>query len=168
MIAVTIVEPVGKGGRTDEALTGEEPQGGLVVLGDDGIELMQMEDALGIVGKLADGLGSVALMTVTALNDDAHLSTTMLGREVDQVGNAHDLAPIDGLNDETHLPVGIGIARGLGDEVAEHIARIGHVADAHIPDVGVVLDAIEQVEVFGFHRPQAYLAVVCQCRSGLG
>jgi hypothetical protein len=38
----------------------------------------------------------------------------------------------------------------MGHIIVEHITGIGHVRGSDVPEADVVLDAVEQVEVFGF------------------
>ena len=52
---------------------------------------------------------------------------------------------------KARLTVGIDVGRGMGHVVVEQVAGIRYVGGADIPERRVVLDAVEQVEVFGLN-----------------
>jgi hypothetical protein len=75
---------------------------------------------------------------------------TAVGRvEVDEVNDADGLSLFI-INHHPHLTVGVDIIGDMGYIIVEHVTGIGHVRSSDVPEADVVLDAVEQVEIFGF------------------
>ena len=119
------------------------------------IELVQMQNGKGITRQLAEGGLSISLLTIGFHDDDASLSTQVLWVETHDVADTYSLV-VGILNNQSHLAVSIDVVAGRSDIVVQGIARIGYVGGSDIPQPDVVLNAVEQVEVFGLYGPQGY------------
>ena len=52
------------------------------------------------------------------------------------------------------MTVGIDVGRGMGHVVVKQITGIGNIGGADVPERGIVLDTVEQIEVFGLNSAQ--------------
>ena len=86
-------------------------------------------------------------------DDDTSFSTEMLWFEVYDVADAHSLV-LSTLNNQSHLPVGIDVIARRSDVVMQRIARVRHIGGSDMPELLVIFNPIEQVEVFGFDGSQ--------------
>ena len=155
MIVLAVEEPVGDTDGGDVALLAEKAERGFVALIDEDVELMEVEDAAGIVVDLVDSGSGIALVAVVVEDDETDLSPTVGGIEVDKVDDADGLA-FGVVDHHPHLTVGVDVVGDVGHVVVEHITGIGHVGGADVPEADVVLDAVEQVEVFGLDGAEGY------------
>lgn len=114
---------------------------------------MEVEDAAGIVTYLMERGGGITLTAEVIEDDKTEFGTAVGGIEVDKVDDTDSLS-LSVVDHHPHLTVGIDIVGNVGHIVVEHIARIGHVRRADVPEADVVLNAIEQVEVFRLDSSQ--------------
>jgi hypothetical protein len=148
--AVATAEPVGESGRSTESSPTEESLRTFVVIGHEGIQLMQGEVETGILAEQAECVGSDALPLPFRKQDDAHLGTQMAGLEILQIHEAlgDSVAPFDA---KTKLSVPIDVIVCSGKELAKGMCREGHGGQPVGPETGVVLHEIHRVEIFRLH-----------------
>ena len=148
MIVLTIEEPVGYSHGRGVTHLSEKRQRGFVALINIDIELMEVEDTTGIVAYLMERGGGITLPAEVVEDDKTEFGTTVGGIEIDKVDNADSLS-LGVVDHHPYLTVGIDVIGDVGHIVVEHIAGIRYVRRADVPEADIVLDAIEQVEVFG-------------------
>ena len=83
-------------------------------------------------------------------DDDSRLGPLMLWFETHQVDDTHRLALLV-FNDEPYLSVCKDVITRRGDIVVQRIAAVGHIRCSDVPQSGVVLNLVEQIEVFWFN-----------------
>ena len=110
-----------------------------------------MESLGGIVVKTAKSGSGYAPMVVFGKDDDAHLCTQMARVETREVGNACSAAV--GFDDEAHLSVPVDIGLLLFQILAHDIARERHTVCSPLPQFGIVLYPIDQLEILGLKGP---------------
>ena len=147
MIVLTVEEPVGYSYGRGVTHLSEKRHRGFVTLIDVDVELMEVEDTAGIVANLMERGGGITLPAEVVEDDKTEFGTTVGGIEIDKVDNADSLS-LGVVDHHPYLTVGIDVVGDVGHIVVEHIAGIGHIRRADIPEADVVLDAIEQIEVF--------------------
>ena len=150
MVVFTIEEPFGNVSGNGKACLTEERQRRLIILVYIGIELMKMQHSEGIVAYLLERSGGIALPTVVVEDDDTNFGTAVGRIERDEVDDTDSLA-LAVVDHHTHLTVGIDIIGGIGHVVVEQITGIGNIGGADVPERRIVLDAVEQVEIFGLN-----------------
>ena len=150
MVPVTITEPLWYAGGDDEACLLEEAERRFVAHIDIGVELVQVEYAVSVFAQLEECSSSVTLTSAGLDDDDSDLGAAIGGIEVNDVGNTHGL-PLHIVDHHAHLTVGIDVGRGVGNIVVEQVAGLGHVGSADVPKRGIILNAVEQVKVFGLN-----------------
>ena len=155
MVVFTIEEPFGNMSGDGKACLTEERQRGVIALVDIGIELVKMQHSEGVVADLLERGGGIALPAVVVEDDDTKFGTTVGRIERDEVDDADGLS-LAVVYHHAHLTVGIDIVGGMGHVVVEQIAGIGHIGGTDAPERRIVLDAVEQVEVFGLDGTQCY------------
>lgn len=128
----------------------EQGDSGLIVGVHYGIELVQMNHALGIVAQCLYGSNGISLATMCIQNDDTYLSALVLGREMHQIDDTHRFALII-LHHQPHLAVSIDVITAAGYVVVERIAAIWHISGTDLPQTLVVLYLIEQIQVLWFY-----------------
>ena len=109
---------------------------------------MEVKDTTGIVAYLMERGSGITLPAKVVEDDKTEFGTTVGGIEVDKVDNADSLS-LGVVDHHPYLTVGIDVVGDVGHIVVEHIAGIRYVRRADVPEADIVLDAIEQVEVFG-------------------
>ena len=148
MIVLTVEEPVGYSHGRGVTHLSEKRQRSLVTLIDIDVELMEVKDTTGIVAYLMERGSGITLPAKVVEDDKTEFGTTVGRVEVDKVDNADSLS-LSVVDHHPHLTVGIDVVGDVGHIVVEHIAGIGYVRRADVPEADIVLDAIEQVEIFG-------------------
>ena len=156
MVVFTIEEPFGNMSGDGKACLTEERQRGVIALVDIGIELVKMQHPEGIVADLLERGGGIALPAVVVEYDDTQFGTAVGRIERDEVDDADSLA-LAVVDHHAHLTVGINIVGGMSHVVVEQIAGIGHIGGADVPERRIVLNTVEQIEVFGFDGTKCYL-----------
>ena len=132
MVVFTIEEPIRDVCRLSIAHLTEETERGLIALFDIDIELMQVEDTMGVVVNLLERGGGISLPTVVVEDNKTELSPPIGRIEADEVDNTDGLS-LGVVNHHPHLTVGIDIVGDVGYIVVEHITGIGHVRRSDIP-----------------------------------
>lgn len=98
--------------------------------------------------------GVAAAAVAGAVDEDADAGPQVGGFEIEEVDEPHGAA-VERLDDQPQLPRGVEVEALLVEKTPERVAREGRERAADAPHGGVVLPRIEQVDVFGFERPQA-------------
>ena len=117
---------------------------------------MKVKHFTGISDQFFHGRLAIPLSTIGFLNDQAHLCPQVLRIEIYKVGDAYDICSTAVGDDQTELLVGEDIASGIGNIVVKDITGIRDIGTAHPPQIVIILDTIEQIQVFGLHRTQQY------------
>ena len=152
MVFPTIIEPFFQVRRLMIAQLPEQLQAGLIPGIDHGLELMQVKNFKRIFSQYLHRTETIALSAERLFDDQSDFRPTVASVEIHNVGNAYHLT-LRILDNQPHLMVGIDVACGIGHIVMKGITAIGDIGDTDIPEIHIVLDAIEQVEVFGFNGP---------------
>lgn len=153
MIAAVGVEPVGEGGDGGEMSLSEGGEGGVVRFADDGVERVETKVLGGVPFEQGDGCGAVAFPLVCFQEGDADLGAGVEGGEVRQVDEADGRGVV--FDDEAERAAFIDGCGG-GDILLQRIAGVGALAVCGVPERGVVLDGVEEREVFGLKGAEAY------------
>ena len=154
MVAMAIKKPFLQCIMHAKTCFSEQGDSGLIVGVHYGIELVQMNHALGIVAQCFYGSNGISLATMCVQDDDTHLSALVLGREMHQIDDTRRFALII-LRHQPHLAVSIDVVTAVGDIIVQRITAVGHIGGPHQPQTLVVLYLIQQIEVFGFQNGAA-------------
>ena len=106
-----------------------------------------MEDTAGIVSNMMKRGSGITLPAEIVEDDETEFGTTVGRIEVDKVDDADSLS-LGVVDHHPYLTVGIDVVGDVGHIVVEYVTGIRHIRRADIPKADVVLDAIEQIEVF--------------------
>ena len=126
VIVLAVEEPVRDADGGDVVLLAEKAERGFVALVDTDVELMEMEDAAGIVVDLFKRGHRITLPAEVVKDDETEFGTAVGRVEVDEVNNADSLSLFI-INHHPHLTVGVDIIGDMSYIIVEHITGIGHV-----------------------------------------
>ena len=117
---------------------------------------MQMYDIMSISNQFFHSGFAIALSTKSFLNDQTDFRPQVLWIEIHQICYPYDLFTASVGHDQPELLVCENIAGGIGYIVMKEISRIRHVGAAYLPEIIIVLDTIEQIQILRLHGTEQH------------
>ena len=124
----------------------------------EGKQLVQMEYTKRIISHCMQRTATITLSTIGIKDNQSHFCTTISRIEIHDIRNA-DNRSRSIFNHQSYLTVGIDIVGGIRNIIVKRITGIRHIGRSDIPQLDVVLDPIEQIQVFRLNSPQVYFGV---------
>ena len=123
-------------------------------------ELVQSQEAKGIVAEQAERLAGISPAPVFTPDEDAHLGMGMKGLVIEEVDDADGRAfPLEGYH-QAELLVREEVVLVVTQVLPDAEARIGHGEVRHGPMVGMILHLVDEVQVFRFKGTQIDLVAM--------
>ena len=120
-------------------------------------QLVYEQGVEGVINNKVYGFGGDSAMRVFGRHNDADSAAVVQGMVLEQVNNSNWLPGGDAAYHQPQFLGSEDVVAVVFDVLPQFPARIGRLCFAYVPEVAVVFDGVQEVEVFGLHLAQENL-----------